>query len=49
MNETSEPFFNVTLRDPLGPTASKPLYIFGFANGEFVAVNTVTDKVAPLG
>ena len=30
----SMPFFNVTLRNPLGPKASKPLYIFGFANGE---------------
>lgn len=45
----STPFFNVTLRNPLGPKASKPLYIFGFAHGEFVAVNTVTNKVAPFG
>ena len=43
-----KPFFNVTLRNPLGPKASNPLYIFGFANGEFVAVNTVTKKVARI-
>jgi hypothetical protein len=43
-----KPFFNVTLRNPLGPKPSKPLYIFGFAGGRFVAVNTVTNKVAPL-
>ena len=41
-------FFNVTLRNPLGPRTTKPLYIFGFANGSYVAVNTVTKKVAPI-
>jgi hypothetical protein len=38
----------VTLRDPLGPRAlPPPLYIFGFAR-RYVAVNTVTGRVAPL-
>ena len=38
-------FFNVTLRNPLGPkTSSHALYIFGFANG-FVDVDTVTGRV----
>jgi hypothetical protein len=41
-------FFNVTLRNPLRPKASNPLYIFGFAGNAYVAVDTVTGKVAPL-
>jgi hypothetical protein len=43
------PFFNVTLRNPLGPRKSNPLYIFGFAGHEYVAVNTVTKRVFPYG
>ncbi len=39
-----KPFYNVTLRNPLGPKKSNPLYIFGFANG-FVDVDTVTGRV----
>lgn len=38
-------FNGVTLRNPLGPTRSNPLYIFGVS---FVAVNTVTGKVTVL-
>jgi hypothetical protein len=34
----------VTLRNPLGPKESNPLYIFGFANG-YVDVDTVTGRV----
>ncbi len=41
-------FVNVTLRYPLAPTISKPLYIFGFANAQYVAVNTVTGKVTRI-
>ena len=41
-------FGNVTLRNPLGPKRGNPLYIFGFAGGSFVAVDTVTKKVAPI-
>ena len=43
-----KPFFNVTLRNPLGPKRLRPLYIFGFASG-FVGVDTVTKKVRRLG
>jgi hypothetical protein len=43
-----KPFFNVTLRNPLGPQRLHPLYIFGFANG-FISVDTVTKKVGRLG
>lgn len=42
-------FFNVTLRNPLGPKSSHPLYIFGYAHNAYVAVDTVTRKVAPIG
>jgi hypothetical protein len=42
-------FFNVTLRNPLGPRKSNPLYIFGFAGHEYFAVNTVTKRVFPYG
>ncbi len=44
-----KPFGTVTLRNPLGPTASNPLYILGFAPGSYVGVNTVTGKVLRLG
>ncbi len=40
-------FFNITLRNPLGPKHLNPMYIFGFA-GSFVGVDTVTKKVRPL-
>lgn len=43
-----DPFFNVTLRNPLGPRKSNPLYIFGFAGNEYIAVNTVTKQVRPF-
>lgn len=42
-------FFDVTLRSPLGPTTTPPLYIFGLAGGRFAAVNTKTGSVTPLG
>jgi hypothetical protein len=42
-------FFNVTLRNPLGPRKSNPLYIFGFARNNYFAVDTVTKKVRPFG
>lgn len=41
-------FFNVTLRDPLGPGVRHALYIFGFGSGRYVGVDTVTRRVAPL-
>ena len=40
-------FRNVTLRRPLGPERTPPLYIFGVENG-FIAVNTKTGDVEPL-
>jgi hypothetical protein len=40
-------FFNVALRNPLGPTSSHVLYIFGLAH-QFVSVDTVTEQVATL-
>jgi hypothetical protein len=40
-------FSGVTLRNPLGPTRSNPLYIFGVSS-KFVAVDTVTGKVTVL-
>lgn len=43
-----QPFADVTLRNPLGPTRSDPLYIFGSANNTFVGVDTRTRKVARL-
>jgi hypothetical protein len=43
------PFFNVTLRNPLGPNRSNPLYIFGFAGNSFFAVDTLTKRVRPFG
>jgi hypothetical protein len=40
-------FNGVTLRNPLGPTRSNPLYIFSVSS-KFVAVDTVTGKVSVL-
>jgi hypothetical protein len=40
-------FSGVTLRNPLGPTRSNPLYIF-LLSPKFVAVDTVTGKVSVL-
>ena len=40
-------FSGVTLRNPLGPKKSNPLYIFTFSP-KFVAVDTVTGKVSVL-
>jgi len=42
-------FFNVTLRNPLGPKRSNPLYIFATVQGRFVGVDTGTRKVKSLG
>ena len=41
-------FFNVTLRNPLGPRATNPQYIFGVGTRGFVSVNTVTKKVVRI-
>ena len=41
-------FRNVTLRRPLGPERTAPLYIFGVENGRFIAVNTKTGDVEPI-
>jgi hypothetical protein len=41
-------FFNVTLRDPLGPSPTGPLYIFGFTH-RYVDVNVRTKKVSVAG
>jgi hypothetical protein len=41
-------FLNVTLRSPLAQITFNPLYIFGFANSQFVAVDTVTKQVFPF-
>ena len=42
-------FFNVTLRNPVGPKKSNPLYIFGFAGNHYFSVDTITKKVRPFG
>jgi hypothetical protein len=42
-----QPFFDVTLRNPLGPRVSHPLYIFGLAR-RFIAVDTVSGRVTLL-
>jgi hypothetical protein len=42
------PFSSVTLRFPLGPPFSEPLYIFGLADGSFIGVGTKTGTVAPV-
>jgi hypothetical protein len=41
-------FRNVTLRRPLGPEKTPPLYIFGVENNRFIAVNTKTGDVEPI-
>jgi hypothetical protein len=41
-------FTSVTLRFPLGPPSSEPLYIFGFADGSSIGVGTKTGTVAPV-
>jgi hypothetical protein len=41
-------FFGVTLRRPLGPDSTPPLYIFTLGNGEYVSVNTRTGEVQQL-
>jgi hypothetical protein len=46
-----DPFFAVTLRFPLAPAFTEPLYIFGFDTGagpSFVGVGTRTGSVAPI-
>jgi hypothetical protein len=46
-----QPFASVTLRFPLGPPFSEPLYVFGFDTGTappFVGVGTKTGTVTPL-
>jgi hypothetical protein len=40
-------FSGVTLRDPLGPKRSNPLYIFSISP-KFIAVDTITGKVSVL-
>jgi hypothetical protein len=40
-------FSSVTLRNPLGPKKSNPLYVFTFGS-KFVAVDTVTRRVSVL-
>jgi hypothetical protein len=45
----AEGFFSVTLRRPLGPQRTPPLYIFEVDRGGFVAVNTRTGDVEPIG
>jgi hypothetical protein len=44
----ADPFSTVTLRFPLGPSFSEPLYIFEFEDGSFVGVGTKRGTVAPL-
>ena len=42
----TEPFSNVTLRNPLGPTESNPYFIFGVNQKQpYIFVDTVTGKV----
>ena len=41
-------FVSVTLRNPLGPKRSNPLYIFGMSTNKFVAVDTRTGRVSSL-
>ncbi|MBA3718111.1 MAG: hypothetical protein H0W87_07800 [Actinobacteria bacterium] len=43
-----EGFGTVTLRYPLGPGFSEPLYIFSFGSGEYWTVGTKTGKVKPI-
>ena len=46
-NTGTHEFRNVTLRRPLGPERTAPLYIFGVDDG-FIAVNTKTGDVEPI-
>ena len=41
-------FLNVTLRSPIAQITFNPLYIFGFGNNQFVAVDTKTRQVFPF-
>ena len=42
----TNPYANVTLRNPLGPTLTNPYFIFGVNHNEpYVFVDTVTGKV----
>jgi hypothetical protein len=42
----TNPYANVTLRNPLGPTKSNPYFIFGVNPGQpYIFVDTVTGKV----
>jgi hypothetical protein len=42
----TNPYANVTLRNPLGPTDSNPYFIFGVSQSEpYIFVDTVTGKV----
>jgi hypothetical protein len=42
----TDPYSNVTLRNPLGPTVSNPYFIFGVSHSEpYIFVDTVTGKV----
>jgi hypothetical protein len=38
-------FFNVTLRNPVGPHVTPPFYIFGLSGNRFFAVNTKSGEV----
>ena len=38
-------FYNVVLRDPVGPNETPPFYIFTLTGNRYAAVNTVTGKV----
>ncbi len=44
----TEGFRTVTLRHPLGPNTTAPLYIFALPSGDYIAVNTRTDKVSKI-
>jgi hypothetical protein len=44
----TDAFLNVTLRSPIAQITFNPLYIFGFGNNQFVAVDTVTKQVFPF-
>jgi hypothetical protein len=42
----TNPYANVTLRNPLGPTKSNPYFIFGVSHNQpYIFVDTVTGKV----
>lgn len=44
----NQAFFGVTLRKPLGPQSTAPLYIFTLGDGSYAAVNTRTGEVQQL-